>query len=95
MRTLDSMDAQKSSATMANEAAAAAATEQQPARGDAVWVHACRWWLSWVRVGAVARHGHNYGHGCPVMLAGDGSKKRLEVQQITGGGAETDEAVCE
>ena len=43
----------------------------------------------------MARHGHSYGHGCPVMLAGDGSKQRLQVQQITGGGAETDEAVCE
>ena len=31
----------------------------------------------------MARHGHGYGHGCPVMLAGDRSKQRLQVQQIT------------
>ena len=60
-----------------------------------MWVRECRWWLSWVRLGAVARHGQSYGHGSPVRLAGDGSKQRLQVQQITGGGAEIDEAVCE
>ena len=80
---------------MASETAAAAAAEQRRACGDVVWVRACGCWLGWARVGAVVRHGHNYGHGCPVMLASDGSKQRLQVQQITGGGAETDEAVCE
>ena len=30
------------------------------------------------------RHGQSYGHGSPVRLAGDGSKQRLQVQQITG-----------
>ena len=64
-------------------------------RAGMVWVRACGCWLGWARVGVVARHGHSYGHGCPVMLAGDGSKQRLQVQQITGRGAETDEVACE
>ena len=81
------MDAQKSPARMASEATAAAAAEQRLAFREC---GVC------ARVRVLARLGEgrswdeacqSYGHGCPVMLAGDGSKQRLQVQQITGGGA--------